>query len=546
MKLAFLSLLAVLAVGAYWTTRTDAPSIAVEGAAPEAHEGGPGASSAVSPSSAVSRGIDADARAQLDAANQRIRALEDEVARLRVELDAAGKARLARESEFLRYTQGIAQLSSLAGSPIPHFQTDALAEAASAAKAAEARAAEVRAAELRSAEQKALESAALASPTAASTPPPHDESAVPGATKPAGDAATGPAGAATGTAGAATVAVGAAPDSAGAAANSANAATNPDGAAANPAAATTPGKLAPPTPELSPSRGHAVYQELRTLFTLEQITGFDLLEAGALHVGYTGPVVMRVLDDRGRPLGVISADRLRLEASRAARMVTVVLENGCERRAGVKTAFEGGPVDADGRGGVRRIALPDCDPKPWIEAVPELFRDEDRDTSIDDGRVNLVKLRAALNQLLHVDAANGWYRVQGIGGVQANVLRDVAIDQLDRDGKIEKRLFADRMSVLREAQGLQILLLGGSQLRSDQKSAFLDGRYRIFLPRADAEAWAKAGIPGLDPAAGDVPAFTPGAPSKPSSALPADKKSGGALDSSRPAEPVHSPEPKQL
>jgi hypothetical protein len=51
--------------------------------------------------------------------------------------------------------------------------------------------------------------------------------------------------------------------------------------------------------------------------------------------------------------------------------------------------------------------------------------------------------------------------------------------------------------VLREPQGLQILLEDGVQMRGDVKTPFLAGAFRIFLPRADAAAWQAAGVPGL-------------------------------------------------
>jgi hypothetical protein len=187
-------------------------------------------------------------------------------------------------------------------------------------------------------------------------------------------------------------------------------------------------------------------------------------------------------------------------------MVTLVLENGYERRGGAKVAFEGGPIDESGRGGVRRIALPDCDPAPWIESVPELFGAAERARDIDDGRHDLGALRASLNDLLRGEASSGWYRVQGIGGVQGRVLRDVALDRLDRDGRIERRYFADRMAILREPLGLQLSLEGGCHVKGDQKSPFLDGRCRLFLPRANVAAWEKAEIPMPDRASEPPPA----------------------------------------
>ncbi len=355
-------------------------------------------------------------RTELEAAQARVGDLEAEVVRLRGELATVGDARLEREREFLRFTQGIAQLKSLATSPMPAF-----------------------------------------------TP------RVPDARPKILDVSTDP---------------------------------REDPAAATP----TP---TPPVPAVPPAaaelrsatdvRDRAIYFSLRTLLAAEQVTSLDLLESGELHGSFVGPVVLRVLDDRGRPLGAISAERLRLEGSRAARMVTLVLEEGYERRGGVKIAFEGGPPDESGRAGVRRIALPECDPKPWIESVPELFGSLERERDIDDARHDLGALRASLNDLLKGEAASGWYRVQGIGGVQGRVFRDVALDRLDKDGRVERRYFADRMAIYREPLGLQLSLEGGSHVKGDSKTPFLDGRCRIFLPRADVSRWEKAGIPGLEP-----------------------------------------------
>ncbi|MBL8857065.1 MAG: hypothetical protein JNL28_00990 [Planctomycetes bacterium] len=336
----------------------------------------------------------------------RVAELENEVIALRSEVAAANESRLAREQEFLRFTQGIAALQSLA-LPLPPFTPRTPAE-----------------------RPKILD--------------------VP-----------------------------------------------IDPALAAAAAGVERDATARST---SLERDRAVFSSLRMLLAAEQVTSLDLLESGQVHDDWVGPVVMRVLDDRGRPLGSIAAERMRLEASRAARMITIVLEQGYERRGNEKVAFEGGPVDSTGRGGVRRIALPDCDPLPWIEHVPELFKAVDLDRSIDDGRYDLGALRATLNQLLKAEAASGWYRVHGLGGVQGNVLRDVALDRLDKFGYVESRYFADRLSILRETSGVQLSLEGGSHVRRSQKAPFLDGRCRIFLPRADIAVWEKAGLPGLKPA----------------------------------------------
>jgi hypothetical protein len=73
----------------------------------------------------------------------------------------------------------------------------------------------------------------------------------------------------------------------------------------------------------------------------------------------------------------------------------------------------------------------------------------------------------------------------------------VQLDGLDAQGRLERKLFADRMQISAQAKGVKIELTDGAQLRGDSKTPFLDNKYRIFLPRASIEAWTKAGIPGL-------------------------------------------------
>jgi hypothetical protein len=275
-------------------------------------------------------------------------------------------------------------------------------------------------------------------------------------------------------------------------------------------------------------RDRDVFVALRSLFMVEQVGGFDLLESGTLHDGATGPVVLRVLDDRGHPLGAIYAERMRLEGSRAARTLTIVLEDGHERRGGARTPFAevqpntaraGSPAGASeptrdapasGPRNARRIVLPDIDPEPWITALPELFAAEAKEPPPDDGLWNLEDVRAALNVLLRQDASGGYYRVQSLAGVQGDTLRDVQLDSLDRDGKLERKLFADRLRCLAEERGVMIQLESGAQLRGDEKTPFLDGRYRIFFPRADTAEWRRAGIPGFSP----VPSAKGRAPSR--------------------------------
>jgi len=281
-------------------------------------------------------------------------------------------------------------------------------------------------------------------------------------------------------------------------------------AAAPPAAETTatapapvpapaPMAKAPAVPDIlrlaREERSRAVYLALRSLFAIEHVSGLDLLDCGVVADGATGPVVLRVIDESGRPLGSLYADRLRLEGSHTARTLALVLENGWERRVGTKTPFEGGPPDAEGRAGVRRIELAHVDPAPWFEALPELFREEQRVAATEGDARGMTALRFELNRRLRADASGPIYRLESLSARDGLVLREVHLAVLDGDMRLERELFADHMSVQRAERGLEILLQNGSQIRGSEKAPFLEGRYRIFLPRASAEAWTAAGIP---------------------------------------------------
>jgi hypothetical protein len=266
-------------------------------------------------------------------------------------------------------------------------------------------------------------------------------------------------------------------------------------AAAPQAPAADPGR------EARLQRGRALLAKLRALFVADEL-GLDLLEAGEFGAGALGPVVLRELDLEGRPYGTLCAERLHLEASQSARTLTLVLEQGYERRGTQRFPFDDpGAALSDaaepavGRSGTRRIELPEVDPARWIESLPELFAASASAPAIDDGRHDRTAIRVALNVLLREDAAGGWWRLSGLGGVQQDVLRDVVLDGLDREGRLERKLFADRLTILEQRQGVQLLLEHGAQLQGDRKLPFLDDRYRIFLPQAAPEAWAKAGVP---------------------------------------------------
>lgn len=255
----------------------------------------------------------------------------------------------------------------------------------------------------------------------------------------------------------------------------------------------------PPIDEARAERARSLARSLRTLLSVEGVRGFDLLEAGELGDGWIGPVVFRLLDERGRLAGSLGAQRLRLLGSRTARTLTIVLEEGFESRGGVRTAFEPEELPESEREsfGVRRIELEEVDPMPWISAAPELFGGAQLAAPVDDGHWNLTYVRASLNRLLRLDIERGYWRLKTLGGVAEGVLHDVHFEQFDAQGQLERRLFADRLRIERRERGVALLLEDGATVRGDEKSPFLDGHFRIYLPRAEHAEWNSAGLPGL-------------------------------------------------
>jgi hypothetical protein len=245
----------------------------------------------------------------------------------------------------------------------------------------------------------------------------------------------------------------------------------------------------PPEPEPDPGaeRVAAMRIVLHALFRSEGIFGYDPLELGALGDGWVGPVVLKILDDRGRLCGSLSAERLRLEGSRAARSLTLVLEEGFESRRGERVPFAGG---------IRRIELPFVDPDPWQEALPELFAGSDLVATLDDGRWEREALRRELNRLLGHDVSAGFYRVRGIGGVVGDEYVDVLIEVFDSDAHVRERVFADRMRILPESPGIRIELTGGAIVKGEQKEPFSDGEHTLFVPRSPLSLWEAASLPG--------------------------------------------------
>lgn len=265
-----------------------------------------------------------------------------------------------------------------------------------------------------------------------------------------------------------------------------------------------------PEPAADPEPGTGAFEEaqaqaralrarndLNAMLVAEHVFALDVLELGRVNQGWAGPVVLRQLDDRGRLIGTLAADRLRLEASRAGRSVTLVFEVGWESRGGVRTPF-GTPEEAGSdRGGTRRVNLPGVDPDPWIEAFPELLPSEALRATPDDGLWNLIELRLALDERMRTDSPAGRWRLVGLGGVVGGDLLDVHLAELGAGGRVARRLFADTLRIRDRGQGLELLLLDGVIERDGQKSPFLEGSYRLFLPDARRQVWEAAGAPGL-------------------------------------------------
>jgi hypothetical protein len=258
-------------------------------------------------------------------------------------------------------------------------------------------------------------------------------------------------------------------------------------------------------PDVSPAadsqtkRRRQLMLELNALLVSEQVLSMDVLEVGRIYEGWCGPVVVRLLDERGRPVGLLAAERLRLEVSRAGFGVTLVFEEGYERHAGVKIPF--GPVEAGGdeRTGMRRIHLPDLNPEPWVEAVPELISAQDLLGSQDDGMWDLRALRRRLDGLLRAagPVLGGW-RLVDLGGVVDEQLLDVQLLERDGEGREVRRIFADRLVIESEpGGGMSLELEGGIQIRHGRRAPFLGGHYRIFLPEANVGVWRAEKLPGL-------------------------------------------------
>lgn len=278
-----------------------------------------------------------------------------------------------------------------------------------------------------------------------------------------------------------------------------------------------PGALAtapePPTPEEEErraaeedrrARAEELGRALAVLMRLEGLRGLDLMDAGTLQPGppvALGPVVFRCLDERGLLTGSLRAERLRLSGSHSAHTLTLILEEGFESRTGAREPFENGE---------RRITLRDVDPEPWIAECPELFAPDELVRPHDDGRWVLSEVRREFNRLLALDPRFGWYRLHSLGGVLGAELRDVQLEQLQADGHVERRLFADRLTLALEDGSLVLELVDGAFVRGEEKQPFRNGRHRIVLPGVAQEVWRAASLPGFAPAPAREKAAEPG------------------------------------
>lgn len=244
-----------------------------------------------------------------------------------------------------------------------------------------------------------------------------------------------------------------------------------------------------PALEARALRDAQILRRMQALLIADSVQGLDVLELGTFQDGFTGPVVFRTLDDEGRPFGSICADRLQLEGSRAARTLTFVFSVGYQRRGEQRTPFAAP--------GVLRVELPEVDPTPWLEGIPELFANAKPRDWRDDRLYDLTRLRVALNLQLREDAASGYWRLSSLEGVVGGVLREVVLDGFGAEGQLERKLFADSLRILERPQGVVLLLESGAQIRGEVKTPFLEGRYRIILPRASSERMRAEGIPVL-------------------------------------------------
>ena len=82
-------------------------------------------------------------------------------------------------------------------------------------------------------------------------------------------------------------------------------------------------------------------------------------------------------------------------------------------------------------------------------------------------------------------------------------LRGVHLEAFGPEGVLERRLFADTLTLSLEPGGVRILLTDGIVVRAGERMPFVDGTYRIYLPRVDRAAWEAVHLPGLSDPPGE-------------------------------------------
>ncbi|HVS20132.1 MAG TPA: hypothetical protein VMT18_16125 [Planctomycetota bacterium] len=234
---------------------------------------------------------------------------------------------------------------------------------------------------------------------------------------------------------------------------------------------------------------------VRALLAAAGVRALDLLTLEGYGAERTGPVLFRMLDDRGRLAGSLFAECLRLEGSVAGRTLTLVLEDGYESHGGERRPF-GSAGERDGPP-PWRMQLRDTDPRPWLEDLEPLFGDAPLELPADDGRWDTAWVTVKLNELLRRDASAGWYRVRRVGGVTGGVLRDVHVELASREGALQRRLFADRLTLSTTSSGVVLTFEDGVFQVGDERTPFPGRVHRLFLPRNDVEDWLAACLPGL-------------------------------------------------
>lgn len=146
------------------------------------------------------------------------------------------------------------------------------------------------------------------------------------------------------------------------------------------------------------------------------------------------------------------------------------------------------------RGGERRIVLVRTDPRPWMEAMPELFHEREAAPTLGGTGRSHEEMRRGMNRLLAEDAAGGRWRLEAFDTLGDSGLNGVDLVDFDLEGRTRRHLFADHLRVERRESGVVLVLTDGIQMRGGRKTPFLAGRFRIFLPQAKHSSWEEVGL----------------------------------------------------